>query len=88
MQLLEDNQQVVGVAGRDTIEEMASFVERHGLEDIVMIADPDGVVWERFGVFGQPAWGFVNGETGELSVRLGGLGRDGVLQAFSDRGFL
>lgn len=66
---------------------MESFVDRHELADVVNIADPEGVVWDRFGVFGQPTWAFVNGETGEVTVQLGALGTQGVLAAFEARGF-
>jgi peroxiredoxin len=87
VQLLSEDQAVIGVASRDTVEEMEAFVDRHGLADVVNIADPDGVVWDRFGVFGQPTWAFVDGETGEVTVRFGGLGQQGVLAAFADGGF-
>ena len=66
---------------------MEAFVERHGLDDVVNIADLDGVVWERFGVFGQPTWGYVDGDTGEVSIMFGALGVDGVLAAFEADGF-
>ncbi|CAN5278287.1 hypothetical protein BH23ACT9_BH23ACT9_02990 [soil metagenome] len=87
MQLLDENQSLIGVAGRDTLEQMEGFVARHGLEDVVTIADVDGSVWNRFGVFGQPTWGFVDGATGRVSVRFGALGQQGVLDAFEAGGF-
>ena len=86
-QLLDEDQRIVGVAGRDSIEEMEAFVDRHGLSDVVTIADPDNVVWDRFGVFGQPTWVFVNGETGEATTRFGALGQQGVLAVFESGGF-
>lgn len=76
----------MGVASRDTLEEMVAFVERHDLQGVVNIADVDGDVWERFGVFGQPTWAFVTAD-GEVSVRFGALGADGVRAAFQAGGF-
>jgi hypothetical protein len=73
------------VAGRDSLEAMASFVDRHDLGDMVNIADVSGDVWTRFGVFGQPTWGFVNGDTGDVTVAFGALGADGVAAAFAAR---
>lgn len=61
---------------------MQDFVVRHDLQDVVNIADVDGTVWERFGVFGQPTWAFYDSETGAVTVRFGALGVDGVLAAF------
>lgn len=87
MQLLEDDQALVGIASRDTVEEMAAFIDRHDLADVVNIADPDGMVWERFGVFGQPTWAFIDGDTGQTTVRFGALGQAGVLAAFEAGGF-
>lgn len=86
MQLLDQGQTIVGVAGRDTVEEMQAFVDRHGLSGMVTIADPEGEVWERFEVFGQPTWGYINA-AGEVSIMFGALGGDGIQEAFSDGGF-
>lgn len=87
MQLLEDDQALVGVASRDSLAQMVSFVDRHGLDGVVNIADDSGVVWERFGVFGQPTWAYVDGDSGRVSVQFGGLGQEGVLAAFAADGF-
>lgn len=86
MQLLDEQQAIVGIASRDTVEEMQAFVDRHGLQGMVTIADPDGEVWERFEVFGQPSWGYVD-PAGEVSILFGALGLDGIQQAFADNGF-
>jgi hypothetical protein len=64
---------------------MEAFVKRHGLT-FPSIADPDGEIFRRFGVPGQPAWAFVdakgsvqrvNGELSraELTGRLAALAR-------------
>lgn len=87
MQLLDDNQSLIGIASRDDVEEMQAFVDRHSLGDMVTVEDVSGEVWERFGVFGQPAWVFVDGDTGEAALNLGALGQQGVLDAFETGGF-
>lgn len=50
----------LGVSSRDSVEAMADFVERFGLGHLPHAADPDGVLWERFGVPYQPAWVFID----------------------------
>lgn len=87
MQLLTADQALVGIASRDSLAQMEGFVARHGLNDVVNIADEAGTVWERFGVFGQPTWAYVDGDTGQVSVQFGGLGQEGVLAAFEADGF-
>lgn len=77
----------MGVASRDDLDAITAFVDRHGLQDVVNLADLDGEVWDRFGVFGQPTWAYVEGDTGEVTVQFGGLGREGVLAAFEADGF-
>jgi peroxiredoxin len=80
---LSEGQALVGVASRDAVDEMQAFVDRHGLADVVNVADESGEVWDRFGVFGQPTWAFVDGATGEVTVRFGALGEEGILAAFA-----
>lgn len=54
---------------------MEEFVARHGLDDMVNIADVDGAVWQRFGVVAQPAWVFLDASTGTGERVLGALPR-------------
>jgi peroxiredoxin len=61
---------------------MQDFVDRHGLQ-VTNIADVEGVVWEQFGVVAQPAWVFIDGETGTAERVLGALPPD-ELQARLD----
>lgn len=75
---------VVGVAGRDTVDAMAEFVDRHGLDLIDHVADVDGQVWGANGIGGQPAWVFIDGETGEATTRFGALGTDGLDAAIDE----
>ena len=60
---------------------MAEFVARHDLGGIAHAADVDGVVWEINGIPGQPAWVFIDGETGETTTQFGALGAEGLTAA-------
>lgn len=57
---------------------MEEFVARHDLGHVDQIADVDGAVWTRNDVVGQPAWVFIDGETGEVRRVFGGLGEEGL----------
>lgn len=59
---------------------MAEFAARHDM-GIRHAADVDGVVWQANNVRGQPAWVFVDGETGTSTTQFGGLGVDGLTAA-------
>lgn len=67
----------MGLAGRDTVAEMQSFIDRHDLGDIPHLVDDDGSIWERFGVFTQPSWVFVN-DDGTVRSVVGILGEEGL----------
>jgi hypothetical protein len=70
---------IVGIAGRDRIDRMQEFVERHGLDGVTLqVADVDGVVWHAYDVFYQPAWVFIDGDTGAEELVRGGLGLEGL----------
>jgi acyl dehydratase len=64
----------VGVAARDEVTAFAEFVDRHDLGHVPHVADTDGSVWARFGITGQPAWIFIDGETAQRQVLFGALG--------------
>lgn len=68
----------MGIAGRDGVEAMRDFVERHGLTEVPMAADVDGEVWSAWNVPGQPAWVFLDGQTGESRSAFGALGAQGL----------
>ena len=57
---------------------MAAFVARHGLDHIDHVADVDGTVWALNGMAGQPAWVFVDAETGAAEKAFGALGVEGL----------
>ena len=50
---------------------MKNFVSEHDLGSLTHLADTELAVWDAFGVQGQPAWAFFNGETGTASLRFG-----------------
>jgi hypothetical protein len=59
---------------------MEEFVTRHDLDGVPHIADPDGEIWQLFGVAAQPAWVFVDGETGDAERVLGTLSNGDLRQ--------
>lgn len=62
----------VGVAARDQVSSMQSFVDKYRLGGLTQLADTDGVVWSKFGITRQPAWAFV-GADGNVDVVKGSL---------------
>ena len=71
---------VVGVASRDTKAEMSAFVQRNDVASIDHVADVDGAVWRINNVAAQPAWVFIDGETGTVTTKFGELGVDGLTE--------
>ena len=63
---------------------MNDFVARHQLAHIDHLADVDQQVWALNDVVGQPAWVFVDGETGETKKVYGALGVDGLQTAIDE----
>lgn len=52
---------------------MEEFVTRHDMGHMRHIADVEGEVWQQYGVVAQPAWVFIDGETGHTERVLGAL---------------
>ena len=69
--------QLIGVPGRGEIAAMQEFVDDTGTSGITHLADLDGAVWSAFGVYGQPAFAFVD-DSGEVEVFIGGMGGDAL----------
>ncbi len=72
----------LGIAGRDSVDEMSAFIDRHGVGAFDHIVDPEGSsdsIWARFGIVTQPAWIFVN-DDGVSKTLVGPLGEDGLLR--------
>lgn len=74
----------VSIAAHDDVDEMAAFVERHALGGVMPhVADPDGEIWARFGVGGQPTFVFVSAD-GDIERAFGALSEE-ELAAHLDR---
>lgn len=69
--------QLVGVPGRGERDAMQQFVDDTGTGSITHLADLDGQVWSAFGVYGQPAFAFID-DSGEVEVFIGGMGGDAL----------
>ena len=65
--------QLVGVPGRGELDAMREFVDDTGTGSIIHLADLDGDVWSAFGIYGQPAFAFID-DSGEVEVFIGGMG--------------
>ncbi|MGE0139356.1 MAG: TlpA family protein disulfide reductase [Ilumatobacteraceae bacterium] len=63
----------IGVPGRGQLAAMREFVDDTGTSTLLHAADLDGSVWSAFGVYGQPAYAFID-DTGEIEVFIGGMG--------------
>ncbi|HET9442546.1 MAG TPA: hypothetical protein VFO65_04440 [Acidimicrobiales bacterium] len=78
----EGRVQVIGMPGRDSLDAMRGFVERHGLGSVPHAVDGDGKLWARLGVRYQPTWIFVNGADGEATIEFGDFDPDGLRSRF------
>jgi hypothetical protein len=70
---------IVGVGSRGNEANMAEFVDRHDLDDVHMVGDYDSKVWAANGIGTQPAWVFIDGETGEAKTHFGELSLEGLV---------
>ena len=75
----EGRAQIIGVASRDTIEQIEAFVADTGVDTFPHTADIDGDVWEFYGIGSQPAFVFIN-DDGTFDTRLGSLDEDGLTE--------
>ena len=75
----EGRARIIGVASRDTIEQIEAFVADTGVATFPHAADLDGDVWEFYGIGSQPAFVFIN-DDGTFDTRLGSLGEDGLTE--------
>ena len=67
----------LGVASRDDLEEIQTFISRRGVAAFEHAVDESGDVWSHYGVWTQPSFAFVSA-AGEVEVFLGPLGADGL----------
>jgi len=58
-----DRVQFIGIAGRDNIDAMNEFANRHELTQMTNLVSEDGSLWTKVGVPGQPSWVFVDKES-------------------------
>ena len=73
----------LGVASRDSVEAMASFVDGFGVGGFPHAADVDGVLWDRFGVPYQPAWVFID-SSGQAVRVFGALPEQDLISILED----
>ncbi|MGQ0465711.1 MAG: redoxin domain-containing protein [Sporichthyaceae bacterium] len=62
-----DRINVVGIAGKGSVADMARFVSDTGVGGFRHAVDADGGLWSRFGVIGQPSFAFI-GSDGKVEV--------------------
>ncbi len=66
---------MIGVAGRDDLDAIQSFIATRGVGEFQHIADESGDVWTEFEVRSQPAYVFIN-DDGTISDPTGTLSED------------
>ena len=75
----DDQVRVVGVPGRGELDAMREFVDDTGTGAITHLADIDGSIWSAFGVYGQPAYAFID-DSGTIDIFIGGMGGDALAE--------
>ncbi|MFP3906092.1 MAG: redoxin domain-containing protein, partial [Acidimicrobiales bacterium] len=68
-----DDVRIIGIPGRGQVDAMEQFVDDTGTGGLEHVVDEDGSIWTAFGVYGQPAFAFVD-DTGQIEVFVGTLG--------------
>jgi len=71
----------IGIAGRGKQAEMAQFVSDTGVGSFAQLADLDGSIWNAFGIYGQPAFAFINND-GTVEVFIGSLDKRSLTERF------
>lgn len=74
-----DQVTLFGVAGRGELDAMADFVSDTGTEAITHVADLDGSIWNSYGIYGQPAFAFID-DDGTVEVFVGSMGGDALAE--------
>lgn len=75
---------ILGMSGLAEVRDMEAFVQRHGLEGMPHAIDPDGAIWEGFGVSSQSVFVFVNDDGSVSHTEFGVQGRDALDAAIDD----
>lgn len=60
--------QIIGVAGLDSADRMAAFVDTHDLHHVPHAMTEDGALWVDFDISYQPAWIILDAD-GEVVLR-------------------
>jgi len=68
---------LIGVPGRGELDEIVDFVDDTGTRSLTHVPDLNGDIWSAFGVYGQPAFAFID-DDGSVEVFIGGLGGDAL----------
>lgn len=76
-----DKVTTIGIAGRGEQAEMAEFVSDTGVGSFTQLADLDGTIWSAFGIYGQPAFAFIN-DDGTFNVFIGSLDKRSLAERF------
>jgi thiol-disulfide isomerase/thioredoxin len=74
---------IIGVPGRGQLDEMVEFVDDTGTGAMTHVADLDGAIWSAFGVYGQPAFAFID-DDGSVEVFIGGMGGDALAERIDE----
>jgi len=72
-QVYGDEVLIVGVAGRDDVAAIESFVENLAVGEFDHAIDDDGSIWASYGILSQPSFAFI-GDDGAVSTHTGPLG--------------
>lgn len=67
----------VGIAGRDGIDPIRSFIDEFEVGAFPHVVDETGEIWDQMGVVSQPAFIFLDAD-GDATSHLGGLGVDSL----------
>lgn len=71
--------QFVGIAGRDGIDPIRSFIDDLGVDAFPHVVDETGGIWDQMGVVSQPSFIFLDAN-GASTSHLGGLGVSGLTE--------
>jgi thiol-disulfide isomerase/thioredoxin len=74
-----DQVTVFGVAGRGELPAMQAFVADTGTASLSHVADVEGSIWEAYGVYGQPAFAFID-DDGSFDLFVGSMGATALAQ--------
>lgn len=74
---------LIGVPGRGELGEMLDFVDDTGTGSFTHVPDLNGDIWSAFGVYGQPAFAFID-DSGSVEVFIGGMGGDALAERIDE----